>query len=92
MIGKIQEYRCVKLKHEALDLTKWLQDNIDVLNDSSILPSNAEREQSAGDFSVDLVAEDEDGSLVVIEPAERATTLTWEIDHVFDSDWAKKAI
>jgi len=29
--------------------------------------SNAEREQSAGDFNVDLVAEDEDGSLVVIE-------------------------
>ena len=55
-------------KHEALDLTNWLLNNIDVLSDALELSlSNPEREQSAGDFSVDLVAEDEDGSLVVIE-------------------------
>ena len=54
--------------HEALDLTKWLQDNIDVLNDVLDLSlSNVDREKSAGDFNVDLVAEDGDGSLVVIE-------------------------
>jgi uncharacterized protein DUF4268 len=69
MIGKIQRVPLREVwKHEALDLTTWLKDNIDVLNevlDMSL--SNTEREQSAGDFSVDLVAEDEDGSLVVIE-------------------------
>jgi hypothetical protein len=69
MIGKIQRVPLREVwKHEALDLTKWLQDNIDVLNDAlDISLSNAEREQSAGDFNVDLVAEEEDGSLVVIE-------------------------
>jgi len=56
------------LEARGLDLTKWLQDNIDVLNDALEMSlSNAEREQSAGDFNVDLVAEEEDGSLVVIE-------------------------
>ena len=69
MIGKIQRVPLREVwKHEALDLTKWLQDNIEVLNEPLDLSlSNAEREQSAGDFSVDLVAEDEDGSLVVVE-------------------------
>jgi hypothetical protein len=55
-------------KHEALDFTKWLQDNLDVLNDVTDLAlSNAEREKSAGEFSVDLVAEDEGGYKVIIE-------------------------
>lgn len=55
-------------KHEALDFTKWLQDNLDVVNDVTDLSlSNAEREKSAGDFSVDLVAEDEGGNKVIIE-------------------------
>lgn len=55
-------------KHEAYDFTKWLQDNLDVLNDCTDLGlSNAEREKAAGDFSVDLVAEDESGSKVIIE-------------------------
>lgn len=69
MIGRIQRVPLREVwKHEALDLTKWLQDNIDVLNEAlGFALSNAEREKSAGDFSVDLVAEDEDGSLVVIE-------------------------
>jgi hypothetical protein len=55
-------------KHEAIDFTKWLQENLDVLNDVIDLNlSNAEREKSAGDFSVDLVAEDEAGNRVIIE-------------------------
>lgn len=55
-------------KHEALDFTKWLQDNLDVVNDVTELSlSNAEREKSAGDFSIDLVAEDEGGNKVIIE-------------------------
>src|ERR1017187_8424057 len=69
MIGKIQRVPLREVwKHEALDLTKWLQDNIEVLNEPLDLSlSNAEREQSAGDFNVDLVAEEEGGGLVVIE-------------------------
>ena len=55
-------------QHEALDFTTWLQENLEVLNDVLDLQlSSAEREQSAGAFSVDLVAEDQDGAPVVIE-------------------------
>lgn len=55
-------------KHEALDFTAWLRDNIDVLNDViDTTVVNVEREQSAGTFSVDLVGEDDAGNPVVIE-------------------------
>ena len=55
-------------EREDTQFTTWLQDNIEVLSDAIDLNlSNAEREQSAGAFSVDLVAEDESGKLVVIE-------------------------
>ena len=54
--------------HEALDFTPWLEENIDELNSVIDLSlSVVEREQSAGDFSVDLVAEDESGNPVIIE-------------------------
>ena len=54
--------------HEAYDFTRWLEKNIGALNDTIGLSlSNVRREQAAGDFSVDLVAEDESGNLVVIE-------------------------
>ncbi|MFC2027182.1 DUF4268 domain-containing protein [Chloroflexota bacterium] len=68
-IGKIERVPLRDVwKHEAYNFTAWLQDNIDVLNDAlGILLSSAEREQSAGSFSVDLVAEDEKGNSVVIE-------------------------
>ena len=63
MIGKLQRVPLRDVwKHEALDFTKWLQDNIDVLNEVIDLDlSNPECEQSAGAFSVDIVAEDESG-------------------------------
>ena len=55
-------------KHEAKDFTTWLQDNLDCLNDIiNIQLTSAEREQSAGSFSIDLVAEDESGNTVIIE-------------------------
>ena len=54
--------------HEAHDFTPWLEENIDVLNNAVDLSlSIVEREHPAGDFSVDLVAEDESGNPVVIE-------------------------
>ncbi len=69
MIGKIERVPLRDIwKHEAYDFTNWLQDNIDVLNDALGLSlSNPEREQSAGSFNVDLVAEDENGNPVIIE-------------------------
>jgi hypothetical protein len=69
MIGKLQRVPLREVwKHEALDFTTWLQDNIDVLNEILDLNlSSAEREQSAGTLNVDLVAEDESGNPVIIE-------------------------
>ncbi len=69
MIGKIERVPLRDIwKHDAYDFTSWLQDNIDVLNDALGLSlSNPEREQSAGSFNVDLVAEDENGNPVIIE-------------------------
>ena len=57
-IGKLERIPLKEVwKHEALEFTKWLEENIDVLNDVlDINLSSAEREQSAGSFSVDLVA------------------------------------
>lgn len=55
-------------KHEAYDFTQWLQQNVGVLNEAIDLNLvNIEREQAAGAFSIDLVAEDESGGKVIIE-------------------------
>ncbi|QEY31183.1 DUF4268 domain-containing protein [Synechococcus sp. RSCCF101] len=55
-------------KHEAYDFTQWLQENIEILNETLDLELvSAEREQAAGSFSIDLVAEDEGGMPYVIE-------------------------
>jgi len=69
MIGKIQRVKLREVwKHEALDFTTWLEDNIDVLNDALDLSiASVDREKSAGDFSVDLVGEDDNGQVVIIE-------------------------
>lgn len=69
MIGKIERIHLRKVwKHEALDFTQWLKDNIDVLSDAlPISLSNPEAEQKIGSFNVDIVAEDDSGNPVVIE-------------------------
>ena len=55
-------------KHEARDFTQWLENNIDILNSAEGLTLvNVEREQAAGDFSVDLVAQDESGAIAIVE-------------------------
>jgi hypothetical protein len=68
-IGKIERVPLREVwPHEAYDLTTWLQENIDVLNEVLDLSlSNVEREQAAGAFSVDLTAEDDGGAIAVIE-------------------------
>ena len=72
MVGAIEKLQRVPLrevwKHEAYDFTQWLQENLDILNDALDLElTSAEREQSAGSFSIDLVAENNDGQIVIIE-------------------------
>lgn len=66
--------------HEALDLTRWLEENCDVLTDVlGLTLVSVKREPTAGAFSVDLVAEDDRGRTVVIEnQLERSDTITWE--------------
>lgn len=53
---------------EVKDLSHWIAENIDEINSVTGLSlSNVGRERAAGDFSVDLIAEDDDGKIVVIE-------------------------
>ena len=68
-IGRIQRVGLREVwSHEALDFTTWLEKNADVIAEATgIHLSGVEREQPAGAFSVDLIAEDEDGRPVVIE-------------------------
>jgi hypothetical protein len=69
MIGRIEKVPLREIwKHEAMDFTRWLQDNLDVLSDClGFSLNNAEREKSAGTFNVDLVAEDDSGNPIIIE-------------------------
>lgn len=68
-IGKLERVPLREVwEHEAHDFTQWLQENIDVLNSTLDLNLvNVDREQAAGSFSIDLVAEDEGGGTVIIE-------------------------
>lgn len=55
-------------RNEAHDFTKWLADNIDTLNE--VLETNFSveaTEKRIGDFSLDIVAEDGNGGVVIIE-------------------------
>ncbi len=55
-------------KYEAHDFTKWLEANIDALADRlSIQLTVVQRENSVGDFKVDLLCEDSFGHPVIIE-------------------------
>lgn len=69
MIGKIQRVKLREVwKHEAHDFTTWLESNIDVLNEAlGLTIVSVDREKNAGAFSVDLVAEDEAGNVIIIE-------------------------
>ena len=69
MIGKIERVKLREVwRHEAQDFTTWLEENIDILGEILNLKlSSVEREKNAGSFSVDLVAEDENGATVIIE-------------------------
>ena len=54
--------------HEARDFSHWLAKNLDYLEECTGLSlSLVETEAAAGDFAVDILAEDRDGNLVVVE-------------------------
>jgi hypothetical protein len=68
MIGKLERVALREVWQNEPHFTRWLQENIDVLNDLiDVTLSNPEREQSAGAFNVDLVADDESGNTVIVE-------------------------
>ncbi len=69
MIGRLERVPLREVwAHEAHDFTQWLELNIDVLNEALDLEIvNVDREQAAGKFSIDLVAEDIHGRQLIIE-------------------------
>lgn len=69
MVGKITRMSLRDVwRNEARDFTTWLLDNIDVVSDVIDVPlQDPKREQAAGDFHIDLVAEDDDGNVIIIE-------------------------
>ena len=56
-------------RHEAYDFTQWLEQNIDVLSDAigHDIESVEREKKTESIFSVDLVAEGNDGSSIIIE-------------------------
>jgi hypothetical protein len=74
VIGKIQRARLRDVwPNEARDFTPWLQENIEELGEVTNLKLSAvEREQSAGSFNVDLVAESDSGLVVIENQLERS--------------------
>jgi hypothetical protein len=69
MIGRLDRVPLREVwVHEAHDFTQWLELNIDVLNEALDLEIvNVDREQAAGKFSIDLVAQDIHGRQLIIE-------------------------
>ena len=74
MVGRIQRVGLREVwRHEALDFTTWLEANIEVLAEATGLQfSSVEREQATGAFSVDLIAEGEDGAVVIENQLEKS--------------------
>jgi len=68
-IGKLEKVPLREMwKREAKDFSRWLIENIEVLNESlNLKVSVVEREKPAGAFFVDIEAEDERGNRVIIE-------------------------
>lgn len=69
-IGKLTRVPLNEIwKHEALDFTPWLADNIEVLGEALNLKDLrvVEREKTVGSFSLDILGEDASGAPVIIE-------------------------
>jgi hypothetical protein len=74
VIGRIQRVNLRSLwRHEALDFTAWLEANLDVLNEATGLSlGDVGRERPVGSFSVDLVADDKEGVVVIENQLEKS--------------------
>jgi hypothetical protein len=74
-IGKLEEVPLRELwKHEEFGFSAWLEKNLAELATAiGITLSDPKREVTTGSFSVDLVAENEEGAQVVIENQLNAT-------------------
>lgn len=68
-IGKIEVVPVRQaFRHEALDFTAWLEQNIEALSERLGTELTVlEREKRVGDFKVDLVCQDGNGNRVIIE-------------------------
>lgn len=70
-LGKFKQVALREIwKHEALDFTNWLamEDNLELLSEElEISIVNAQTEVGVGKFSVDILAEDENGHKIIIE-------------------------
>ncbi|HUN06176.1 MAG TPA: DUF4268 domain-containing protein [Aggregatilineales bacterium] len=68
-IGKIEVVPVRQaFRHEALDFTAWLEQNIEALSERlGVELTVLEREKKVGDFKVDLLCQDGDGNRVIIE-------------------------
>lgn len=68
-IGKIQKVKLRELwKNEARDFTTWLSENLDTLSEAlEINLSFVEKEKRVGSFSLDILADGENGETVIIE-------------------------
>ncbi len=68
-VGKLRRLDIREVwQHEARDFSTWLEENIDVLSD--VLGTSLtvlQREEPAGAFKVDIIAQDEVGNRVIIE-------------------------
>jgi len=68
MIGELIRVPLVEVWRNEVEFSRWLRDNIERLNAVlGVTLSDPQCEGSVGDFSVDLVAEDESGHKAVIE-------------------------
>jgi len=69
MIGKLTKVPLRGIwEHEAKDFSSWLADNIEVLSEKlDFSLSVVEKNKTVGSFFIDILAEDEQGRLVIIE-------------------------
>lgn len=74
-IGKLKQVPLRELwKHEDRGFSAWLEGNLDSLSEAIRLSlSDPQRGIKAGDFQVDLVADDQNGNRVIIENQLEAT-------------------
>lgn len=67
MVARLERKKLGEMFSER-DFSNWVRDNLDQLNEVTRLSlSKAMRERPAGDFRVDLVATDSDGTIAIIE-------------------------